>query len=196
MAARARQPFWRRRLLPVVLAVAGLNLVAFLAFTLPRSWRVKSVASRAGSLRESVARERAATAALRRRVETAAQNARDVERFYRDLVAPREETLVATLEEIEAMAHKPGLVAGRRSYSREEIKGAPITRVAINLPLEGSYAQLVDFLASVERGKRFLTVDRIAIGQNRNERGDSARLQVELSAFFTSAKAARDAHGD
>jgi Tfp pilus assembly protein PilO len=196
MTARARQPFWRRRLLPVVLAVAGVNLVLFLAFTWPRSWRIRSVASRADALREAVARERAASAALRRRVETAANNARDVDRFFKDLVPPRDEVLVATLEDIEAMAHKPGLVAGRRNYAREEVKGTPITRLAISLPLEGSYEQLVDFLASVERGKRFLTVDRIAISQNRSERGESARLQVELSAFFTSGKAARDAHGD
>jgi Tfp pilus assembly protein PilO len=180
----------------VALAVAGLNLVLFLAFTLPRSWRLKSVESRAGSLREEVARERALTTTLRHRVETAAQNARDVERFYRELVVRREESLLPVLEEIEAMAHQPGLVAGRRGYSRDEVKGAPITRVAIRLPLEGSYEQLVKFLANVEKGKRFLTVDKIAISQNQSERGGSARLQVELSAFFRDAKAPGNASGD
>jgi hypothetical protein len=36
----------------------------------------------------------------------------------------------------------------------------------------------------VERGKRFLTVDKIALSQNAEERGAGAHLQVELSAFF------------
>ena len=195
MATSAPQPFWRRRLLPLLLAVAGLNLALFLAFTLPRSWRLQGVTSRVGSLKEEVARERVLTRALKVRVETAANNARDVERFYRDLVQSREESLLPTLEDIEAMAHQPGLVAGRRGYTRDEVKDAPITRVAIRLPLEGSYEQLVKFLANVERGKRFLTVDRIAISQNQTE-GGSAKLQVELSAFFRDAKATGNARGD
>ena len=47
MAASANRPFWRRRLLPVVVAVLGLNLLVLVAFTVPRSWRLSRVASRA-----------------------------------------------------------------------------------------------------------------------------------------------------
>jgi Tfp pilus assembly protein PilO len=195
VSGAARRPFWRRRLVPAALLLLGLNLLVFLAFTLPRSWRLRSVESRAGSLRAEVERERAASAALRRQVETAAGNARDLERFYRELVQPREASLLPILEEIEEMAHGPGLQAGRRAYTREPVKGAPITRVAINVPLEGSYDQLVKFLESVERGKRFLTVDRIAISQSRSE-GGAARLQVELSAFFRDETAREAARGD
>ena len=182
--AKPAQPFWRRRLVPAVILVAGLNLLALLAFTVPRSWRLSRVASRAGSLREEVARQRVLTAALKTRVETAVSNTRDVARFYREMVQRREESLLPTLQEIETMAHQPGLVAGKRGYSREAIKGAPITRVAIKLPIEGSYQNLVGFLEKVERGKRFLTVDKIALSQNSEERGGGAHLLVELSAFF------------
>jgi Tfp pilus assembly protein PilO len=188
------RPFWRRRLLPVIVAAVGLNLLGFLAFTLPRSWRLSRVASRAGSLREEVARERALTAALKLRVETVLRNTRDVDRFYKEMVQRREESLLPTLQEIETMAHQPGLVAGKRGYTREAIKGAPITRVAIRLPLEGSYQNLVGFLEKVERGKRFLTVDKIAISQNSDERSGEARLLVELSAFFKEPTPG-DAHG-
>ena len=182
--AKPAHPFWRRRLVPAVIVVAGLNLLALLAFTVPRSWRLSRVASRAGSLREEVARQRVLTAALKARVETAESNARDVARFYKEMVQRREEAFLPTLQEIETMAHQPGLVAGKRGYTRESIKGAPITRVAIRLPIEGSYQNLVGFLEKVERGKRFLTVDKIALSQNSDERGGGARLQVELSAFF------------
>jgi Tfp pilus assembly protein PilO len=182
VATSPARPFWRRRLLPVVVAAAGLNLLVLAAFTLPRSWRLNRVASRAGSLREEVARERALTTAQRARVETAQNNTRDVERFYKEMVQRREEALLPTLQDIESMAHQPGLVAGRRGYAREAIKGVPITRVAIRLPLEGSYEDLVGFLERVERGKRFLTVDKIAISQA--SEGGGARLLVELSAFF------------
>jgi Tfp pilus assembly protein PilO len=194
VAAQPSQPFWRRRLLPVVVIAAGLNLLVLVAFTVPRSWRLSRVASRAGSLREEVARERALTTAQRMLVDTAQGNARDLERFYRDLVERREESLLPTLEEIETMARQPGLAAGKRGYTREAIKDTPLTRVAIKLPLEGSYQNLVGFLEEVERGKRFLTVDKIALSPNRDDRGSRAKLQVELSAFFKEPAKA-DAHG-
>jgi Tfp pilus assembly protein PilO len=194
VAAKPSQPFWRRRLLPVVVIAAGLNLLVLVAFTVPRSWRLSRVASRAGSLREEVARERALTTAQRMLVDTAQGNARDLERFYRDLVERREESLLPTLEEIETMARQPGLAAGKRGYTREAIKDTPLTRVAIKLPLEGSYQNLVGFLEEVERGKRFLTVDKIALSPNRDDRGSRAKLQVELSAFFKEPAKA-DAHG-
>lgn len=92
------------------------------------------------------------------------------------------------------MAHQPGLVAGRRGYTREPIKGVPITRVAIKIPLEGSYQNLVGFLEKVERGKRFLTVDKIALSQKSDDRGGEAHLLVELSAFFKE-QAPVDANG-
>jgi Tfp pilus assembly protein PilO len=184
VAASASPPFWRRRLLPAVVALACLNLLVLVAFTLPRSWRLSRVASRAGSLREEVARERALTATQKARAEATFNNARDVERFYKEMVERREVSLLPTLQEIEAMAHQPGLVAGRRGYTREPLKGVPITRVSIRLPLEGSYQNLVGFLGKVERGKRFLTVDKIALSQSSDEASGEARLQVELSAFF------------
>jgi Tfp pilus assembly protein PilO len=194
VAAKPSQPFWRRRLLPVVVIAAGLNLLVLVAFTVPRSWRLSRVASRAGRLREEVARERALTTAQRMLVDTAQGTARDLERFYRDLVERREESLLPTLEEIETMARQPGLAAGKRGYTREAIKDTPLTRVAIKLPLEGSYQNLVGFLEEVERGKRFLTVDKIALSPNRDDRGSRAKLQVELSAFFKEPAKA-DAHG-
>jgi Tfp pilus assembly protein PilO len=194
VVANANRPFWRRRLLPVVVAALALNLLVLVAFTLPRSWRLSRVASRAGSLREEVARERALTVALKARVDAASNNTRDVERFYKEMVLKREDALVPTLQEIEAMAHQPGLVAGRRGYTREALKGMPLTRVAIKLPLEGSYQNLVGFLEKVERGKRFLTVDKIALSQKAEDRGGQALLLVELSAFFKE-EAPADANG-
>jgi Tfp pilus assembly protein PilO len=194
MAARPSQPFWRRRLLPVVVVAAGQNQHVQLAVTVPRSWRLSRVVSRAGSLREEVARERALTTVQQVQIDTAQGNARDLERFYRDLVERREESLLPTLEDIETMARQPGLMAGKRGYTRETIKDAPLTRVAIKLPLEGSYQNLVGFLEEVERGKRFLTVDKIALSPTQADRGGEARLQVELSAFFKEPAKA-DAHG-
>jgi Tfp pilus assembly protein PilO len=70
------------------------------------------------------------------------------------------------------------------------VEGAPLERVGIVLPLEGSYSELVGFLRGVERSKRFLTVDRVSLRAD-NESGGS--LQVELSTYLRQAPEARKA---
>jgi Tfp pilus assembly protein PilO len=60
--------------------------------------------------------------------------------------------------------------------------------VAVALPLEGSYGQLVGFLREVERSPRFLTVDRVSM---RAEQAGAAALQVELSTYLRQSPGGR-----
>jgi Tfp pilus assembly protein PilO len=175
-----KAPFWRRRLLPAVVTLLGLNLVVLAGWTAPRTWRQRNAAARAEAARAEVERLRATTSALRLRANTIRANAKDLERFYGTLVGTEKADLLPTLEAIEDLARSPGLRTGARSVRREEVEDAPIERVAVTLPLVGSYAQLVRFLGEVERSPRFLTVDSITMrGQ---DRGTS--LEVELSAYL------------
>ena len=71
---------------------------------------------------------------------------------------------------------------------REDVDGAPLERVAMTLPLEGSYPQLVGFLRGVERSKRFLTVDGVALRADAESGGS---LQVDLSTYLRQSPEAR-----
>ena len=53
--------------------------------------------------------------------------------------------------------------------------------LAVTLPLEGSYEQLVGFLREVEASPRFLTVDSVAM---RADAQGGARLQVQVSTYL------------
>jgi Tfp pilus assembly protein PilO len=174
-------PFWRRRLLPVFWALAGLNVAAFAAYTFPRQLQLRSVTSRVALLRAEVERQREVTAGLRRRADTIRSNAADMQRFYKGVVGSRDAELLPTLQEVEKMAAEPGLRARRRTFHPEEVKGTRLTRVGISFPVEGTYHQLVGFLARVERSPRFITVDRVALRRSAEQRGD---LSIELSAYF------------
>jgi hypothetical protein len=92
--------------------------------------------------------------------------------------------LLPTLEAIEELARAPGLTPGRRAFQREDVEKARVERVAVTLPLSGSYDQLVGFLREVEASPRFLTVDRVAM---RADRDGGAALQVELSTYLRRA---------
>lgn len=180
----AVRPLWRARLLPAFLVLLGVNLLGLAAWTGPRYWRQRGATARAEAARVEVERQRAAAASRRDRAAAIRANGVDLDRFYRSLAGTEKADLLPTLEAIEEMARAPGLRPGARSYRREEVADAGVERVAVTLPLEGTYAQLVAFLRAVERSPRFLTVDRVAM---RGDREGGAVLQVELSTYLRRA---------
>jgi Tfp pilus assembly protein PilO len=184
----ADRPFWRRRLLPAFLILLALNLLMLAAWTAPRSLRLRNATARVAVARETVERERTRTAEARERADAIDANARDLALFYESLVDTEQADLLPTLEDIEAMARAPGLTPGSRRFRREEIEDVALERVAVVLPLEGSYQQLVGFLQEVERSPRFLTVDSISL---RGTADSEASLQVEMSAFMRLPQVAR-----
>jgi Tfp pilus assembly protein PilO len=176
------KPFWRRRLLVPVLALLGLNVVVFLAYTLPRRMQEKNIAQRVVVLREEVERERRAMADLRRRAETLESNHRDVTRFYREVVGGRRIGLLPVLQELEGMAEKLGLQSPRRNYAPKEVKGvAGLSRFTVTMPVTGNYRQLGSFLGALERSPHFLTVDKVSL---RQKEGSVADLAIVVSAYF------------
>jgi Tfp pilus assembly protein PilO len=176
----ARAPFWRRRLLPAFLALAALNLLVFAGWTAPRTVRLRTATARLEAAREAVRGERAEVARLAERGEAIRANAADIKRFYSSVVGPEVTDLVPTLEDIDGMVRTLGLSTGPRAYKRDDVLDAAVERVAVTLPLEGSYEQLVGFLREVETSSRFLTVDRIAL----SGKEEGGALQVELSAYM------------
>lgn len=178
---RSTAPLWRRWLLPAFLVLLVLNLLVAAAWTVPRTLRIRSATARVDAAREALAQERSTVARQRERGEAIDANRDDLARFYAAAVGPERVELLPTLEAIEAMARAPGLTPGRRSFRREAVMGTNVERVAVTLPLKGSYRQLVGFLREVERSERFLTVDGVSL---RGEPGGEADLQVEMSAFM------------
>ncbi|HVO10427.1 MAG TPA: GspMb/PilO family protein [Vicinamibacteria bacterium] len=177
------RPLWQRWLVPAAAALAALNLVEFAAWTLPREHSQRHAAVRAEGLRAAVRRQRSEAAALRERAAAISANAGDLERFYTRYAGTEKADLVPTLETVEDLARLPGLRPGPRGYSRQPVAGTPLERLAITLPLEGSYEQLVSFLGEVERSPRFLTVDGVSM-QGGRVGGGNAQLRVELSTYL------------
>lgn len=182
------RPLWRRTLLPGFLVLVALNLAVLLAWTLPRSLRQKNAAARAVAARGELAFERERVEALRERGAAIRANRADLERFYKTLAGGEKPDLLPTLEAIEALARAPGLQPTSRALRREDVEKAPLERVGVTLPLEGSYGELVGFLRGVERSKHFLTIDKVSLRADAEAGGS---LQVELSTYLRQPPEAR-----
>ncbi len=162
--------------------LTGLNAVVFFAYTFPKRLEERSLAARVASLRAEVERDRSTAARLRRRIETVEANTSDTTRFYRGLGTRNE--LLAVLEELQKTPRELGLRVGRRAYEPNAVKGLPLTRYAITMPVTGNYRQLTAFLERMERSPHFMTVDEVNL-RKRAASGE-ADLDVTLSAYVRS----------
>lgn len=166
---------WRERLSRPLLLLLAANVLLALVYTLPRTLQEKSLSQYAAALRSDVEREKRVLQRLRERASTIDANARDLNAFYREVLKDRGQ-LVAVLKEIDKQAPS----AGGRTFRPVDVKGAPVSRFVVTMPLSGSYEQLVAFLKKLERAPYFVTVDRVGL----REKETGAQLDVELSVYF------------
>jgi Tfp pilus assembly protein PilO len=184
------KPFWRRRLLVPALVLLALNVGAYVAYTHPRSVRERTIAARAVTLRDEVARERSRVEALRQRARTIEGNAADVDRFYKSLGTKG--ALLEIQEDIVGAARQLGLTLGNRSYGNDTVKGSnSLSRFRITVPMSGTYRQVASFLQRIETLPHFVTVDSISLRED-NDRGRSTNLNVVLSIYFLATEARDD----
>jgi len=175
-------PRGRRRAWIGLGALAGLNAVVFSVYTVPKRLEGRSLAARVASLRAEVARDRAAADRLRRHNEAVEANTSDTARFYKGLGTRNE--LLAVVEDLQKTPRELGLRVGHRTYEPNVVKGLPLTRYAITMPITGNYRQLTAFLDRMERSPHFLTVDEVKL--RKPAASGEADLDVTLSAYVRS----------
>lgn len=180
-------PRWRRRALVALAVGALLDAAVYFAYTLPRTLGEQRLAQRQKLLQDEIHRERLAVAYQRRQADTIKANTMDVQRFYATTVGGRAASLVPVLRAIEGMAREGGMRPGAASYRAREVKGMPLDRFVITMPVTGTYRQLVAFVQRLEQSPYFLTLDEVRFsGQGE---GTRAELAMVLSCYFRAGEA-------
>jgi Tfp pilus assembly protein PilO len=190
-----RRPDWRwLRRRPALAGLAGLlllNLAFAAGFTLPRSVAERTLEERIAALKKEVDARGAELAKSRERRRMLSDNGRDAHRLMSRLVTAREENLVPILEEIESAAREFGLSLGARSLVPEPLEDVEVTRLQINLPVEGSYTALVGFLRRLEHSPHLITVDELKLSQREGSAQRATALDMRLSLYFHSTASER-----
>ncbi len=190
MKRHGRPLSWRRLAFYVWAAAVGLNLIVLAAFTLPRTLRERNLERRAAQLTRDVQAAQERNQALKTRSEIAVQNEADVRRFYRGLMGTRDQTLLPVLAEIDTLARETGLAPRDQKYQATPVKGRPIMRFRITVPMSGNYGQVVALLERLERSSHFLTVDEIKLRERPQEGAGATDLSLTFSTWFKDPQAA------
>lgn len=132
---------------------------------------------------------------------TVAEILQSLDSFERNFLAPRgamQTTVLQTLNELikrndlrlsEAMTFTPVETAtdGRRStLSSGDEAPSIFPSLKINLTVEGSYPNLRHFINDLEISRQFITINGMELEgvSERDERGASVRLRLDLTAYF------------
>jgi Tfp pilus assembly protein PilO len=174
---------WRRSYALPFLVLFALNLIGFFGFTLWRSIQERSMAARGLHLREVISAKREEIAAIRRQTDVVKADVQQTGEFYTDVVHPCIESRADILERLGVLAAQLGVQAPRVGASEEDVKGAPLKRMNITMPLTGTYQQLGSILQKVEQSPDFLIVDGLQIRERRQDAGSSGDLDIKLATY-------------
>lgn len=170
----------RFRMAIAAAVVLAANAILFAALTWPRLTGLRRAETRALAVADQRRSLENLWTLVGERKALVARNREDIDRLVRDYVKPRATDLFAAQREIDAMARAAGLKPQRSTYEIRNVKGTDLVRCDVVLPLEGSYADLADFLGRIETARRFLVVEQLALSEE--ERG--ARMSLKVSALF------------
>jgi hypothetical protein len=178
-------PRRRRRLLIALGVLVVLNGIVAAAYTVPRASGERRLAERKKELALELQRERAVAEKRYREVETIRANTADVQRFYASTVGDRSGNLVRVLSAVEGFAREGGMRPGGATYKEQDVKGLPLDRFVITMPVSGTYRQLVALVQRLERSQYFLTLDEIRLSGD--AQASKAELALTMSCYFKAA---------
>ena len=181
-----RRGVWRRSLLVPLAVLLGVNTVAWLGYTLPRSLEHERVAERVVQLARLVQEQRVETEALTTLAETIRSNERDSERLFGEVVCPTEAAFLDLIEDLERAVVSSGLRPDRRTIRRDEMEDLGFARYSVSLPASGSYRQLVDLIDEIERAAAFVIIEEIRLA---SADAGFASLRVELATYCVLSEA-------
>lgn len=101
-------------------------------------------------------------------------------KFYGGMLKPKNRGIVDLRQELADLLKQMGIPKIDISYDNKEIQEYNLYQVAINLPIEGSYANIRKFINMIENSKNFMVIDGVSISESKA----ILRLNIRLFAYF------------
>jgi Tfp pilus assembly protein PilO len=103
--------------------------------------------------------------------------------FTDEFLFPKEKIASELLQELDQISAEAGLTRNRVGYHLDQEPAFGLQRIVITLPVEGSYANIRNFINMLESHEKFIMIDSMALVSEREGTG-TIRLDVSLSTLF------------
>ncbi|HET9225808.1 MAG TPA: hypothetical protein VFR31_04025 [Thermoanaerobaculia bacterium] len=184
---RDQSEIWRLRLwvwVPALLFFLA-NAVAFSVYRFGYADQVKSLENDLGEVQKQLQPLSLKRKELERRLQRAGAAETAVRQLYEERFATRSQRLTAITTEVKDLARKAGLNPRSLSYPSEDIEEYGLVKRSFIFPVEGTYAELRQFLNLLELSDSFLTLEAITLAEAGAEQGPELRMNLTLSTLFS-----------
>jgi type IV pilus assembly protein PilO len=184
---RDQSEIWRQRAwiwVPALLFFLA-NAVAFSVYRFGYAGQVQSLESDLDSVREQQLRplEQKRTV-LERRLQRARAAETEVQRLYLDRFSTRSQRLTRATDEVKHLARQAGLNPKAISYPQQEIEDYGLVKRSFIFSVEGTYAELRQFLNLLELTDSFLTLEAVTLSEETRDEGPELQMNLTLSTLF------------
>jgi Tfp pilus assembly protein PilO len=173
-----------------LIAMAVLGVLAGGGYALvvaPLEGRLAAAEARAFAAAHELRAAAQQEEAARRTVTGKEQAARDLDRFYAE-VLPADQTAArrVTYLHLAQMADEAGLRFERRTFAIDRVKNSQLARMSMTMLLRGAYGDIRTFIYDLESSSDFVVISGIRLVQ-RSEAEGALELALELATYFRAA---------
>jgi len=155
------------------------NLAFFLLTVLPLR---REAAAQGEILRELQSRNRQLQQELKQQ-EVLLSVYREAERYRHRIPPPG--SIVAMIRRVTDQARRLDLEVPSVKYEPSEVKGGELTKVTVQMEVEGSYAGIRRFLYEVEGLQEPLSIEKLNLTSQAKDKGmDRIALRLQMAVFF------------
>jgi Tfp pilus assembly protein PilO len=174
-----------RTILIVLGGFAVLNIAGFLLLVRPQLLDANALSGANNPRIEALRAKQDRVIELEAFVEALGQAQVDLKTLQEDVLATREQRMVAVQSEIHDLCRKFRIDLELVSYEFGELSAEALEFQRMEVPLTGGYGELRGFLQAVESSEKFIVVEKVVLGQAKDG-GVMLDLKITLSTFFDS----------
>ncbi|MGH9257997.1 MAG: GspMb/PilO family protein [Vicinamibacterales bacterium] len=174
----------RRRLIVGLAAAAVINAIVYALVVHPLADRVANVTERERAAEQALAQARTEHAQASGTLTGKSRASAELTTFYsevlpQDLAGARRLTYLRLAQ----LARESDLEYRRATYAPVAESGSTLTRLQIQMVLEGTYANMRAFIYQLETSPEFVVIDNVQLAEGANGTG-SLVVTLDLSTYY------------
>lgn len=170
----------------IVLLAIGLaaNIAALTLVVLPLSASAEAAALRASRAGQTLEEARADLKAAEQTRDGSAQAARDLDRFYREIL-PTDVGAARRLTHLKLsqMARDHNVAFQRSAATPEQIRDSTLERLRVSYALAGDYDDIRALIYDIETAADFLVIENVFLSEGSDEQAPLT-LTLDLSTYY------------